>query len=613
MTGQSADLVGVKIGVYGMLKRLWPYFMRRKWRFFLTIAAVFLVALAGRLAVTLFGYAIDHGLREKSRSVIIVIAAIYFVSEAIRCYLTYLQNSLFAKIGNNILFEIRSRLLAHVEALPISFFERNPTGRIITRVTTDVAGLGEIFTQGLISLFAAVVTLIAIVGAMLAISVRMTLLTLMISPPLIWVVARISGKILLVLRESKRKMAEINAFVAENVNGMRVAQLYGRVDKNVDHFNKMSFDYRNQQMETVRLYALLWPAVSFFNAASVGAALFFGGRFVLAGEVSTGAMVAFLLHVRAFIDPLHQILEKYQNLQNSVSGAERIFTLLEEPTEHGADLEQTTKTPRPKTSPEMSPETRLSGHVVFDRMSFRYESHRPLVLQDISLDVQPGQSIALVGRTGSGKSTLISLLQRFYEPTAGKILIDTQPIEHYDRIFLRSRIGVVQQDTFLFRGTIADNISLGDPRISRAQIERAAELACLQDIMRGRTDGLDAKVEERGANLSVGERQLIAFARIIAFDPDILILDEATANIDSHTENLIQVATKQVRQGRTSFIIAHRISTIQDCDQIVVLEAGRIIEKGTDGELRKHGGVYSALSRAQHGRGQIVDSTSIIR
>ncbi len=583
---QSADNVklSARTGVFGMIMRLWPHFMQHKLRFFGTLAVVFAVAIAGRLAVTLFGYAIDFGLRQKNMELIFWIGTGYLFLEGARCFLTFVHDYFFAKLGNHILFDIRSELIRHVESLPLTFFEKNPTGRIVTRVTSDVTGLGEVFTQGLISMFAAAVSLLTIIIAMAVISWKATLATLIIAPPLFWIIARISKRLLEVLRESKAKMAAINSFVAENVNGMRVSQLYGRSQASRDQFHALSSDYREQQMKNVRMYASLWPTVSFFNAASVGTALYFGGHLVLGGEVTTGAMVAFILHVRAFSDPLHHILEKYQNLQNSLSGAERVFSLLEEPAEeqqaeHG--------------------QLKIQGEIKIEDFSFRYQEGLPWALRGVSLSVNPGNSVALVGRTGSGKSTFIALLQRFYEPTEGRILIDGRSTLEYPRRLLRSRIGVVQQDTFLFRGTIADNISLGDPAISRERVVAAADMACLSDILDRRSDGLDAKVEERGANLSVGERQLIAFARILAFDPDILILDEATANIDSRTESLIQEATKRVRRGRTCFIIAHRISTILDCDQIVVLEGGRVVETGRHADLLKQDGAYAILWRAQ--------------
>ncbi len=592
------DKVRVGTSVREILVRLWPYFMRRKAAFFISIGAVFLGAAAARLAVSVFGYAIDHGVLQKNRDVVVLAAIGYFVLLSSGAVMDFVQGYVFGKLGNGVLFELRSELIRHVQDLPISFFDRTPSGRIVTRLTNDVVSLGEVFTQGLISVFASLVSMAAIITAMLMISVKLTIYTLAIAPPLVFVVYRLSQRVFAAQRASKAKLAAINAFVAENVGGMRILQLYGRVAKNRSQFTKLSGEYRGDQMNQVLAFALLWPIVSLFNATSVAVAIYFGGRLALSNSLTTGAMVAFLLHVRAFIDPLHLILEKYQVVQNSVSGAERVFTLQDEKIE--SDREHSVRSGE-----------RLRGEVEFIDVSFRYRNELPFAIENVNLKIKPGQSVALVGRTGSGKSTSIALMQRLYDPSLGEIRIDGVGLNDYSRKFLRSRIGVVQQDTFMFRGTVSDNIGLADPAVSRERLLRAAAGARLSEFLRSHEGGLDAKVEERGANLSFGERQLIAFARILAFDPDILILDEATANIDSHTEQLIQQATRKVRQGRTSLIIAHRISTIMDCDKIVVLDKGRIAEEGSHAELYAFGGIYRKLCDAQFGEGKAVDEVRI--
>ena len=583
------DHVRAQTTLLEVFQRLWPYFKRQRWMFFATMTAVLTSSVAGRIAITVFGMAIDRGVLKNDHSVVAIAAVAYFLLEVTGTVMEFLHGYLFAKLGNRVLFEIRSQMISHVQSLPISFFDRQPSGRIVTRLTNDVVSLGEIFTQGLIAVFASAISMVAIIVAMLQISWKLTLVTLAVAPPLVWLITVLSRKVLVALRDAKAKLAAINAFVAENIGGMKVLQLYGRIGKNRERFAKLSAEYRIQQMKTVQLYAVLWPIASLFNAASVATALYFGGRLSLDGTVTAGAMIAFILHARAFVDPIHIILDKYQIFQNSLSGAERVFTMQDEVSEESRLTQHATQLTA----------ARLRGEVTFQDVSFRYRPELPLTLKGISFHVSPGQSIALVGRTGSGKSTSISLLQRLYDVTGGDILIDGKSISSYGKRELRSRIGVVQQDAFMFRGTIGQNIGLGDARISKARIENAAAGARLAEFMSSHAGGLEAKVEERGSNLSFGERQLIAFARILAFDPDILILDEATANIDSHTELLIQEATRQARQGRTSIIIAHRISTIMDCDQIIVLDHGSIAEQGTHTELYASGGLYRQMCDAQ--------------
>jgi ATP-binding cassette, subfamily B, multidrug efflux pump len=572
----------------GTLREVWrrlrPYFLKRKVQFFWILLTVSVMAAAGRIGITIFGRAVDNGILQKDHAYILKAAAIFFALELLHSATNYFHKVLFSRMGNSILFDLRNDIIFHLQRLPPVFFDKNPSGRIVTRITSDVVSLGELFTQGLISIFSSAISLTAIIISMLLISPGMTAFVLLTAPPLLWIGFLLSEKILVVLRESKKRLAAINAFVAENINGIKVVQLNNRQAKNLRKFVKLSENYRDTSLKSVRLYALLWPTVNGFSMISVTVALYFGGVSAIEGAITTGAMVAFILHVRDFTSPLRMILEKYQLFQNSLSGAERIFGLMDEARE---------------TNPILGMNEKLRGRIDFENVKFSYGSGLGLALDDVNFSISPGQSVAVVGRTGSGKTTLIALLQRFYDTTSGRILVDGADIQSFTRQSVRQRIGVVQQDTFMFRGTIASNISLDSEDISRAQIERAAESAGLTELLKRKSGGLDSVVEERGANLSFGERQLVAFARILAFDPDILILDEATANVDSFTESLLQEATRKIRQNRTCIIIAHRLSTVVGCDLTLVLDRGRLVQKGTHQQLLNENGIYLNLCVAQ--------------
>ena len=366
---------------------------------------------------------------------------------------------------------------------------------------------------------------------------------------------------------------------------MKVLQLFDKTADRQREFNRHSESYKVLSLKTVKLFATLWPILEFFNAATITTALFVGGLYYKEFGLSIGALSAFLLLVQSFFHPLRVILERYTQFQNSLASADRIFSLMEEKTEvlGGTPL----------------PFTRLSGQLTLENLSHRYGKENPWALKDINLEIRAGESLALVGRTGSGKTTLISLLQRLYSQTEGCVIVDGQPLKNIAPRDWRRRVGVVLQDNFIFRGTIASNISLENPDISKERIEWAAREAGCDRLLATHEGGLDAKVEERGNNLSVGERQLIAFARVLAFDPDILILDEATANIDSLSELLIQQATERVTKGRTSLIIAHRLSTILNCDRIAVLDKARLIEVGSHRELLDRKGKYFELYHSQ--------------
>lgn len=574
----NEDLVKTKVTYPVLFKRLWPYARREKALLFTAILAVAGGATVARLIPALIGYAIDHGIKGKDYEVFTNVAFAYLGLEVMRSLFSFGNAYLFQVFGNRMLFHLREDLMNHVQRLPLQFFNKTPTGRIVTRLTNDVMSLGELFTEGVISVFTNAVIIASVVIALSLISWKLTLVSLFLAPLFIWASFYLSNKIRDILRDLKKKLSFMNAFIAENLNGIKVVQLYNRVGKNRDKFAALSNDYRDTHMRSVRAYALMQPIMNLFNAVTITSALYFGGYLSAQNAIAIGSLVAFLMNIQDFIPPLREILEKYQQFQNSLTSAERIFTLMDEPKEF--EIEQL-------TSPGA-----LRGELDIRNLNFQYESHLPLVLKNINLTIKAGESIALVGRTGSGKSTFISLLQRFYDAPEKTIFVDGIALERIQREEIRHHVGVVQQDNFIFRGTVHDNIGLGDPRISEEQIRLACEKTGYMQLLQRTGRDLSSPVAERGSNLSVGERQLIAFARILAFNPDILILDEATANIDSESEHIIQDATKEITRGRTSIIIAHRLSTIEQCDRIVVLNQGEIVEVGSHEELMKTQGMY---------------------
>lgn len=571
-----------KISYKELFVKLWPFARNYRLQFFMVIICIVGLAVCSRLIPTLIGYAINEGIKKSNSDVFLMIAWSYLGVEILKTIFNFSAAYLFSRFGNRVLFDLRSALLDHTQRLPLQFFNKTPTGRIVTRITNDVAALGELFTEGIITIFIQIVIMSAIVISMLLISVKLTIITLAAAPLFIWAAFKLSNHIRNILREQKAKLSALNAFLAENLNGIKVVQLYNRISRNQEKFQKQSLAYREINMKSIFAYAHMQPIMNLFTAITLTAALYYGGLLSLENGIAIGSLVAFLMHAQDFIPPLREIMEKYQQFQNSLTSAERVFSLLEEPIESALD--------NPDKSALIS-----KGALDIRNLNFKYEEHLPWTLKNINLSISPGESIALVGRTGSGKSTFISLLQRMYNAPDETIFIDGHPIEKFPRAELRRWIGVVQQDNYIFRGTIADNVSLGEQSITRKQVEEAVAMTGYADLLARTGRSIDSTVEEKGANLSVGERQLIAFARILAFNPQILILDEATANIDSESEKMIQEATSLVTEGRTSIIIAHRLSTIQKCDRIYVLSDGEIIESGSHQELQNSKGYYHQL------------------
>ncbi|WP_232469129.1 ABC transporter ATP-binding protein [Bdellovibrio bacteriovorus] len=574
----NEDLVKTKVTYPILFKRLWPYARREKGLLFMAIFAVAGGATVARLIPMLVGQAIDKGVVGRDLSIFTKVAYAYLALEIMRSVFSFGNAFLFQLFGNRMLYHLREDLMNHVQRLPMQFFNKTPNGRIVTRLTNDVMSLGELFSEGVISVFTNAVIIASVVIALSLISWKLTVVSLFLAPFFIWATFHLSNKIRAILSEQKKKLSVINAFLAENLNGIKVIQLYNRVTRNRDKFGALSVDYRDTNMRSIKAYALMQPVMNLFNAVTITSALYFGGYLSAENSIAIGSLVAFLMNIQDFIPPLREILEKYQQFQNSLTSAERIFTLMDEPKEHELAA---------LTSPGS-----LRGELEIKSLNFQYESHLPLVLKNINLHIKAGESVALVGRTGSGKSTFISLLQRFYDAPEQTVFVDGLALESIPREEIRHHVGVVQQDNFIFRGNIRDNIGLGDPRITEEQIRMACEKTGYMALLTRTGRDLLSPVAERGANLSVGERQLIAFARILAFNPDILILDEATANIDSESEHIIQDATKEITKGRTSIIIAHRLSTIEQCDRIIVLNQGEVAEMGSHEELMQAQGMY---------------------
>ncbi len=574
----TEDTIKTKMN-YGLLfKKMWPYTKRHLGLFCFVVFCILSLAVISRLMPQLIGYGVDRGLKKFDRQLFMNIAMAYFGLEIVKTFFSFAHLFFFQKLGNRVLFYLRDDLVTHIQKLPVDYFNRTPTGRIVTRMTNDVMNLSELFTDGVVTVFTQIMILFAILISLLLISPKLTLICLVSGPIFIYLSFKISDRIRHILTEQKKKLSAMNSFLAENLNGIRILQLYNRIGLNTTKFQKLSDDYLGLSYKSVTAYALLMPIMNLFNAVTITSALYLGGYFSLENSLSIGSMIAFLLHIQDFIHPLREILEKYQQFQNSLTSAERIFSFFEE---------------KPETdSVEALPLRQLAGRIDARQLSFRYREDLPWVLSNISLEIPAGTSAAFVGRTGSGKSTFISLLQKFYDAPEGQLFLDGQDISHIPFQDLRKHVGVIQQDPFLFRGTIFENITLHQ-EISREQVLDACRRIGYLDLLERSGRNLDTFVEERGANVSLGERQLISFARIFAFNPTILILDEATANIDSVTEKLIQKATEEITKGRTTILIAHRLSTIENCDQIFVLDHGKLSEKGNHAQLIKAKGLYA--------------------
>src|SRR5205085_5671102 len=556
----------------------------------LALVLLVLVSVIDLAGPALVGFGIDRYIVPQTQSLsasarglgLLGVASVYLLILLVGLALRYLHVLMLSIIGQRIMFDMRSQMFEHLQRLSLSFFDHNPVGRLMTRLTNDVDSLNEMFTSGAISIFGDVLTILGITVLLLVINWQLALVTFIVMPPLFWIASYFRVAMRDNFRAIRVRLARINAYIAENIGGMYIVQLFNREQRNYERFDDLNRDCLAQTVRSLFYFISFSSITNFLSALAVALIIWYGGGRFLVGALTLGALVAYLQYVDRFFLPIRDLAEKYNILQSAMASSERIFKVLDEPL--------TVQDPvRPREF------GKVQGEIEFRDVWFAYNPGE-WVLKGISFKIRPGERVAFVGATGAGKTSIISLMSRFYDVQKGAIYIDGIDIRDIRQKDLRRHIGAVLQDPFIFSGTIASNIRLHEKNISDERLRQAAEYVNAAHFIEQLPHKYEQEIRERGAGLSVGQKQLLAFARAIAFNPEILlILDEATSSVDTETEVLIQDALNKLMLNRTSIIIAHRLSTIRNVDRIIVMHKGRTVEQGTHEELLNRQGVYRRL------------------
>ena len=574
----------------GLTLQLLGYLKPHRRRVVLAFGTIALAAGTGQIGPYLTQVAVDDHIAVGDWAGLRWIIAAFFFSVAVQYGAQYAQTLVTGMIGQRVMYDLRRDLFAHLQKLPLRYFDRTPLGRIMTRTTNDIDALNEFFSEGVVSVFMDFFTLLAIVGFMAYIDAELALICCTVVPIIAVSTFYLQGLAMRAYRELRTRLARLNAYLQENITGVEVVQLFNRQQRNLRDFDVEHLPYRRAEDREIHCYAIFFPFTELLGTVGMALVLWYGASDVLDSRIELGVLVAFLQYIRRFFRPIMDISDRYALLQSAMAASERVFELLAVPAEPAGGS--------PHNRPAAS-----RGAIEFRNVFFKYDpAAEDWILKDVSFELKAGQSLALVGATGSGKTTIVSLLCRFYDIQRGAILVDGRDVRQWPAAELRRRISIVQQEVFLFSGSISGNIRLGEDAMDDAQVERAARYVNAAPFIERLPQGYAHAVAEGGSTLSAGQRQLLAFARALAFDPEILVLDEATSSIDTETEQLIQDAIAKLMHERTSIVIAHRLSTIRSADQILVMHHGEVRERGRHEELLRQGGIYARLHRLNYGR-----------
>ena len=552
--------------------------------YFLVVLTLSIAVLAPIRPILVMGM-IDDEITNQDYNGLVYMTTILIVLLIVQGIIQYLHTYLSDWLGQYIIRDIRIKLYEHLVRLRLQFFDKTPIGRLVTRTISDIETLADVFSQGIAAMSGDILQLIFILGAMFWVDWRLTLVTLSVFPFLIWSTYVFKEKIKVAFNQVRNAVSNLNSFTQEHITGMNIVQIFNSEERELEKFKAINEDHKRANVKSVLYYAIYYPVAEVIMAISMGLVVWYGAKEVLNQNLGLGVLTAFIMFIQMFFRPIRMIADRFNVLQMGIVSSSRIFNLLE-----NEDYIANEGTLRPKS---------LKGEVEFKNVWFAYNDE-DYVLKDISLTVKPGETLALVGATGAGKSSVINLLSRFYEINKGEILVDGIHLREYELASLRREIGVVLQDVFLFSDSIERNVTIGNQDITREQILHAADLVGALQFIERLPGGLDYNVMERGSTLSVGQRQLISFIRAMVYDPKILVLDEATSSVDTETEEMIQSAIEKMMKGRTAIVIAHRLSTIQKADKILVLDKGEIKEEGTHEELLAMNGYYTQLYQMQY-------------